>query len=457
MKTRLPKGFSLPMKTGGGAFATVYRMRQDALDRWVAVKVIYEKEHGRRKKLLKEATVQARLSIPCIPQVYDAFECGKHVYIIMEWIKGVSLARLLDQAQLSDIQRIWLVDGIICAISTLHTQGFAHRDIKPANILVSPHNGIYLIDFGFTKDMYSGEQSMAGLVKGTPAYMAPELWKGAPDTDYVRADVFSTGKVIDTLLERHPLSAITADMLIDDPARRLANGVEVYKRWDNLRKPVITPQWNKLVGVITAQVHADNLYEASRLLLSRGRLDEAYWLLVECLEENPNFEQALALMANYHHHTRKKKFHTQLRLSIAAAAVVALVLTSFLIGRISSKGPMAEADRLSEGPKQTLHLKAQRGLEKSTDFVFRQDSLETGLLSGRLFISSHPDNGFLVIDEVAYRDVNRLKDGLSLSYGVHVVEWQSQNGTRIWREKMNILPFQAKNIVILPSQKELQG
>ncbi len=97
MIPRLPKGFSHPMVIGAGSFSSVYRARQRALDRWVAIKILPEKNPVIRQTLLKEAQVQAQLNAPCIPAVYDAFEWDQQVCIVMQWIKGISLKTILDE------------------------------------------------------------------------------------------------------------------------------------------------------------------------------------------------------------------------------------------------------------------------------------------------------------------------------------------------------------------------
>jgi len=96
----------------------------------------------------------------------------------MEWIKGASLQSLLEKGIPGQSDRAALAASIVAALAGLHTLGFAHRDIKPANILVTPDAGIFLVDFGFSKKVGEGDRSVIGMVKGTPAYMAPEIWQG---------------------------------------------------------------------------------------------------------------------------------------------------------------------------------------------------------------------------------------------------------------------------------------
>lgn len=137
MIPRLPRGFSHPMRIGEGAFASVYRVRQQTLDRWVAVKIVAERNRARRGQLLREARTQARIKSECIPQIYDAFEWNNNVCIVMQWIRGIPLSALIE-SPLSGQERFDLTGGFLQALASLHSLGFAHRDLKPANILISP-------------------------------------------------------------------------------------------------------------------------------------------------------------------------------------------------------------------------------------------------------------------------------------------------------------------------------
>ena len=139
MIPKLPKGFSHPMRIGEGTFASVYRVRQNALERWVALKIIPEKDRDRRKELLKEATIQAKIKAECIPQVYDAFEWNNSVCIVMQWVKGVSLVQLM-RGTLSEEERLFLANGLICSMATLHSLGFEEKyDLYLQRNQVQPH------------------------------------------------------------------------------------------------------------------------------------------------------------------------------------------------------------------------------------------------------------------------------------------------------------------------------
>lgn len=218
------------MLLGEGAFASVFRVRQTALDRLVAIKVLHEKDPAKKRDLVKEATTQARIRADCIPQVYHVFEWRSRVCIVMEWIKGVSLSSLIAHFPAAE-ERLWLADHVIRSLSALHTLGFAHRDLKPENILVSPDKGVMLVDFGFTKNVIDGQQSISGVVKGTPAYMAPELWTGGCAADPMRCDVFAAGKIVRDILSEDVCPSFTAQCISDDPSRRPSSGSEMLALW----------------------------------------------------------------------------------------------------------------------------------------------------------------------------------------------------------------------------------
>ena len=166
------------MTIGEGSFSSVYRARQKILDRWVAVKVLHERDAARRIELLNEARNQARMSVACIPTVYDAFIKGQQLFIVMEWVKGASLQSLLEAGIPEESDRRVLCASVVAALAGLHNSGFAHRDVKPANILVTPESGVYLVDFGFSKQVGEGGQSIVGVVKGHSGLHGPGALAG---------------------------------------------------------------------------------------------------------------------------------------------------------------------------------------------------------------------------------------------------------------------------------------
>lgn len=448
----LPKGFSHPMRVGQGGFASVYRARQSGLDRWVAIKILREKDSAKRRELLKEGKTQARLEISAVPQVFDAFEWKGTICIVMQWIKGLSLFDFLAESP-SLAYRKAIAQGFVNALATLHDRGFAHRDLKPANTIVSPDRGVLFVDFGFTKSVSDGVVSVAGVVKGTPAYMAPELWRGSSDIDYMRADVFSAGRILGELLrDFEPAHALIDRLTSEDPFRRPKDGVELRALcWESGVFGDATVSFKKIVGSASSIALSEKLSRAAKELLYASRGEEAYWLLVESLEENPNNSDAVVLMnsfARYKHLGAKRRYAWY---GAAALLALALGLSGYFLGRgTGTTVVVTPSDRHQRTvtPEALFALSPRNASTNDLPLVTRSSG-QGNRLTGRLFLKRLPEDGFLTVnsDTVRCEDASRL--GLRLPPGENVVALYTSGGHIQWRERVSILPFETM-VISLP-------
>ncbi len=458
---RLPKGYSHPMLVGEGAFASVYRVRQQALDRWVAIKVLHEKDPEKKRDLLKEATTQARLSADCIPQVYHVFEWQSRVCIVMEWIRGVSLLSLVAHFPSAE-ERLWLADRMIRSLAALHTLGFAHRDLKPQNILVSPGKGVMLVDFGFTKNVVDGQQSVSGVVKGTPAYMAPELWSGSCPADPMRCDVFAAGRIVRDILSNDAYESFTAQCTSDDPAKRPASGSEMLALWQGVAPHIGQPDWGQLAQSLSSQQLSDKLAVAAKLLLHSGREDEAYWLLVESIEENPKNATAVGLMNSFPGYMQRKRLRRRIGYAAVACACACLLLAAFAVGRHSrdwTARAVADSVRMPVRSSRSVTLasvlrSAGAAASSATAAVpFKSDSAGYSRLCGTLYVAGLPASGKLFVNGTAVENSAACSSGIALSPGRHFLWWIGQDGRMLWREKITMLPFEARTVSLAGAQK----
>lgn len=449
MIPRLPPGFTHPILTGEGAFSSVYRVRQTSLDRWVAMKIITEKDSFRRNALLSEAKTQANIHLDCIPQIYDTFEWDKRICIVMQWLKGVSLREILDDFPTINY-RYRIADSLISAVADLHEQGFAHRDLKPENILISPENGVFLVDFGFTKSVVDGRKSMSGTIKGTPAYMAPELWSSNSIINPLRTDLFSLGKILkEMFLNETELQSMIHSLLEDNPDRRPESARGFYTLW-NASTGLVSglATWRQIAGNVSSLQHSRKLLTAARELLYANRDEEAYWLLVECLEEDPEYEEALEFMRKFPKSSNKNKKRNQIFKFSALAALILLIILSYFAGRMSLKKdyvlsiPSPTYDKL---PSQLLT--SQSGNSDISIARLLEDTLKSASLKGRIIIQNHPEKGTFSIDD-SLSDTTNLISGIECLYGTHTLSWKNDSGFIIWKEKVNLLPFQKKYISI---------
>lgn len=190
---------------GHGAMGTVYRAKDPAMDRVVALKTIISlvlaSEQGSefRERFYREARAAGALAHPGIVPVFDVGEHEGLPFLVMEFISGRTLADAMKNGERFTQDRICEIGQKIAeALGYAHQRGVVHRDIKPANILLTSKeaHGIErpkITDFGVAK-LAAGHTTLTGQILGTPAFMPPEQFTGAPIDG--RADVFSLGVVL---------------------------------------------------------------------------------------------------------------------------------------------------------------------------------------------------------------------------------------------------------------------
>ncbi len=190
-----------------GGMATVYRALDTRLDRVVAVKVMHRHladDEAFAARFVREARAVARLNNPGVVAVFDQGEDDGSVYLAMELVPGRTLRDVVrDEAPLSPLRAVTLVQEVARALAAAHAAGVVHRDVKPENVLLGEDGAVKVADFGLARALESGAgQSTAtatgGLLIGTVSYLAPELVLGeAADP---RSDVYACGVVLYELL-----------------------------------------------------------------------------------------------------------------------------------------------------------------------------------------------------------------------------------------------------------------
>src|SRR3954468_24361245 len=190
-------------KIGAGGMGEVYLAHDTRLDRRVALKRLtgHLTAETARRRLDREARAAARLNHPNIAAIYDLVEDAQDCYIVMEFVDGQSLGQL-PGSSLSIDRIIDIAVQLADALAYAHARGVVHCDVKPANVRVGGNGAIKLLDLGIAAlldlgvdaaDTAAAATRTAG-VQGTPAYMAPERFRG-PAAD-ARADVCSLGVLL---------------------------------------------------------------------------------------------------------------------------------------------------------------------------------------------------------------------------------------------------------------------
>jgi len=184
---------------GHGAMGDVYRGR-DAEGRDVAVKVCVRSTPEALKRFAREAELLARFRAPEVVRVYAWGTEPGFGYLICELIDGTTLDHAARGRPLGE--RLALVLELVRAVAVLHAAGVVHRDLKPSNVLIDATGRLRLIDFGVSIGLDQERLTQTGRGVGTPQYMAPEQFDGAPPAP--TSDVWSLGVLAYELLSERP-------------------------------------------------------------------------------------------------------------------------------------------------------------------------------------------------------------------------------------------------------------
>lgn len=184
---------------GKGSMGVVYQAHDPNIDRLVALKVLRRdrvSSESSMKRFQKEARAVGRLSHPGIVILYDVGEDHGAVFLSMEFIEGEPLNVALQNRSFSVEDVVELGMQVAEALEYAHCKGIVHRDIKPSNIIVQPGMRFKITDFGIAhiEDLEDTQQTRAGDLLGTPAYMSPEQVTGHVVDG--RADIFSLGVIL---------------------------------------------------------------------------------------------------------------------------------------------------------------------------------------------------------------------------------------------------------------------
>jgi len=197
---RLTERFILEREIGSGGMSSVFLGRDEVLDRPVAIKLLKpgfgETDIGARFR--REGRTAASLSHPNIVQVYDAgegeFEGRETSFIVMEYVSGGDLKRLIDERGTLPGGDLTRLSGVAAGLAHAHERGVIHRDIKPHNILLDENGRPKLADFGIARALDATHATRTGSYLGTALYSAPEQLRGEGVTP--KSDVYSLGATL---------------------------------------------------------------------------------------------------------------------------------------------------------------------------------------------------------------------------------------------------------------------
>jgi serine/threonine-protein kinase len=300
MARRLAGRYELEVPIGRGASGEVWRSRDLATRKPVAVKLVELAEIEDSALLAetiarfrREAATLARLQHPNIVAALEAGRIGNELFLVMELAEGISLASMLEQ-RMANNMGLFPVSSVLriaeqaCAgLAAAHSAGVVHRDIKPSNLMVATRLSIKLIDFGIARLLHdnSPRLTLPRQAIGTLAYISPEQLENI-DVDG-RADLYSLGCVLyEQLAGRPPFMAelptallqmqmeqraVPLDSIRSDLPVGLARLVDRLMEKDRSRRPADAAQVLSYIAAISAGGESRAPQEADRSTVVAGQ------------------------------------------------------------------------------------------------------------------------------------------------------------------------------------------
>ena len=205
---RVIAGYEILEELGRGAMGVVYKARQIALKRLVALKMILAGDHAapsERDRFRLEAEAVARLQHPNIVQIYEIGEQDGKPFFSLEFVDGGNLRDKLASAPMPARDAARLIETLARTMHFAHRHGIIHRDLKPGNVLLTHDGTPKISDFGLAKQLESDSgQTQPGQVVGTPRYMAPEQAAGNIKAISHASDTYALGAILYEMLTGRP-------------------------------------------------------------------------------------------------------------------------------------------------------------------------------------------------------------------------------------------------------------
>ena len=286
---------------GKGAMGVVYKARDPALDRIVAVKTIVSPRGGGKRvrrayleRFEREAKAAAKMQHPAIVTIFDVgLEEGKP-FMVLEYLPGESLADRLDAVRMPLAKAVQIALDLASALGFAHGERIVHRDVKPANVLHAGEGRWKLADFGIAR-MPDSDLTQVGIFMGTPGYAPPEAISQGHYT--LQADVFAWGAVLYELL--------SGRIPYEGPDTRTTNG---YVLKHTARSP---RQYDATIPEPLAEVVMTALHPATEVRYKDGAQAEAAlreaWDL--CLNSNMVSPTAFTAQETAHERVNPKGMH----------------------------------------------------------------------------------------------------------------------------------------------------
>jgi serine/threonine protein kinase len=347
MPSRIDR-YEIKTLIGAGGMGSLYLARDTNpnTNRLVALKLLLANldSGDLRERFARESRALAALNHPNIVCIYDSGEFQGSPFIVMEYIRGETLAEKIKRREKMDVpQKLRLMVELCSGLQHAHEAGIIHRDIKPANLMVDQHGRLKILDFGIARvaeGVTRVEVTQLNMRIGTPGYMSPEQIEGG-EIDR-RSDVFAAGTVCYELLtyreaftgsstrqvenkvlqaQPEPLTSLIPDLdpqleqivsraLAKDPNQRYQDAAALEEAFERLRwrmgraetpppPPKTTPDPSLIPGRHGHDSRAEVVYQRCLAVYAQGAHDAARRFAIEALAEDPDHEGARDFMKRF--------------------------------------------------------------------------------------------------------------------------------------------------------------
>ncbi|HEY8300450.1 MAG TPA: protein kinase [Jatrophihabitans sp.] len=272
--------YRLVRQLAAGGMGTVWEAYDERLHRPVAIKQLQLQPglspadaETAALRVMREAHLTARLHHPNAVQVYDVVDDDNHPCLVMQYVPSRSLQEIVrSEGPLEPIVAARIGTQVAAALAAAHRAGIVHRDVKPGNVLIGDDGTAKIADFGISHAVDDVTLTSTGLVTGTPAYLAPEVARGA-ESDFA-TDVYSLGATLYMAVEGHPPVGTDSNPMavlhrvasgeVTPPQRSgpLTGMLATMMSLDPEQRPTMVEVANQLADVSIAPNHADNATRA---------------------------------------------------------------------------------------------------------------------------------------------------------------------------------------------------
>ena len=249
---------------GSGGMGAVYKIEHVISRRIEAMKLLppgSSSDPDQVHRFEREIQVQARLHHTNIVGLYTAVRYGESIALVMEYVEGESLQRMVEAGPLPVATAVDFASQVLSALGYAHESGIIHRDVAPANIIITPERVAKLTDFGLARGATDIRLSTSGAPLGSPWYMSPEQIRGTAAVDG-RTDIYAMGAVLHEMLTGGKLFVAEGSFAV------MRAHVEAEPDPPSLRNPEVTAALDEIVRKAVAKDPARRFQTADEFRLA---------------------------------------------------------------------------------------------------------------------------------------------------------------------------------------------